>query len=92
MFEDFSGEDIEDHDRRFGSDEKTLGDVFDDYSDPEAPPLTQLPPKHLMYYNLGIKMPGELIDEEPTPRSDEEDEALPKDGEDDDPEVKSVEL
>ena len=50
-----------------------MGDVFENYSDPEADPLTQLPPKHLLYYNLGLKMPGGPIDEEETPRSDEED-------------------
>jgi len=66
--------------------EKTLGDVFDDYSDPDAEPLTQLPPLHLMYFNLGIKMPGEIIDEEPTARSEDEGEDLPK-NEGDDPDV-----
>jgi len=66
--------------------EKTLGDVFDDYSDPDAEPLTQLPPLHLMYFNLGIKMPGELMDEEPTARSEDEEEDLPT-NEGDDPNV-----
>ena len=68
------------------AEEKTLGAVFDDYSDPDAPPLTQLPPKHLLYYNLGIKMPGESIDEEPTPRGDDDDEDKPTQ-DDDDPEL-----
>lgn len=63
--------------------EKTLGDVFDSYSDPEAEAITQLPPKHILYYNLGIKMPGGPHDEEATPRSDEEDEEQ-KDGAEDD--------
>jgi len=59
-----------------------MGDVFENYSDPEAEPLTQLPPKHLLYYNLGLKMPGGPIDEEETPRSDDEDqeEELPAAG------------
>jgi len=63
--------------------EKTLGDVFDSYSDPEAEPLTQLPPKHILYYNLGLKMPGGPHDEEPTPRSDEEDDEEKGGGDDD---------
>jgi hypothetical protein len=59
-----------------------MGDVFEKYSDPEAEPLTHLPPKHLLYYNLGLKMPGGPIEEEEdTPRSDDDkDEDLPGGG------------
>lgn len=59
-----------------------MGAVFDNYSDPEAEPLTQLPPKHLLYYNLGLKMPGGPIEEEEeTPRSDDDkDEEFPGGG------------
>ena len=80
MFESFTDEGIDDHTRRFDTAEKTLGDVFDRYSDPEAEPLTQLPPKHLMYYNLGMKIPGEEIEEEATPRSDEDEEEGQRNG------------
>jgi hypothetical protein len=64
------------------TEERTMGATFDNYSDPEAEPLTHLPPKHLLYYNLGLKMPGGPIEEEEeTPRSDDDkDEELPGGG------------
>ncbi len=63
------------------TEERTIGATFDNYSDPEAEPLTHLPPKHLLYYNLGLKMPGPIEEQEETPRSDDDkDEELPGGG------------